>query len=152
MDLMHLTSELGLYDADSPIYTHARMLPPSRLHDCQVVDSMVAEGCILAGSRIERSIVGIRSIIGRGTVIKDCIVSGADFYEASGGDEGAPRVGIGEGCQLERAIVDKNARIGDRVIVRDHRGSPDRDAESYSVRDGIVVIPKGSIVENGTTI
>ncbi|OGQ84513.1 MAG: glucose-1-phosphate adenylyltransferase [Deltaproteobacteria bacterium RIFOXYA12_FULL_58_15] len=153
MDFMRLAPELGVYDADNPIYTHARMLPPSKLHECHVVDSILAEGCILEGSRIERSVIGIRSIIGPGTVIQDSIVSGADFYEASAQPEaGRPRIGIGKDCRLERTIVDKNARIGDEVIIRDHHDAADADGANHYVRDGIVVIPKDAVVRSGTVI
>lgn len=150
-------ARISLFDPARPLYTHPRMLPPSRMESCHVIDSMVAEGGSFEECRIEGSVVGIRAQVRSGTTIRESVLNGADFYltrdELARDRENAlPGIGIGHNCRIERAIVDKNARIGDDVVIRDASRSEDRDAANYFVRDGIVIIPKGAIVPDGTVI
>ncbi len=147
----------NLYDAERPLYTHARMLPPTKLHGSRVHRSIIAEGCILENCDIEHAVIGIRSVIGSGTVIRDAIVMGADYYETVEERERnrqleRPNVGIGRNAHIERAIIDKNARIGDGVVIRNEAGLQKHDAEFYYIRDGIVIIPKNAVVPPGTVI
>ncbi|MCS7081498.1 MAG: glucose-1-phosphate adenylyltransferase [Bacteroidetes bacterium] len=155
--LTDLLPAFNLYDAERPLYTHARMLPPTKFQMSRVHQSIVAEGCILEGCDIEHSVIGIRSIIGPGTVIRDSIIMGADYYETPQDQRvnrelGRPDVGIGRNVYIERAIVDKNARIGDGVQIRNAMGLEKHDADFYYIRERIVIIPKNAIVPPGTVI
>jgi glucose-1-phosphate adenylyltransferase len=141
----------------APIYTHARFLPGSKIDDCTIVRSLVTEGCILNQCRIERSVVGIRSRVERGAVVKESVIMGADFYQVpevidADRARGVPPIGIGEGAVIERAIVDKNARIGRGVRIVNHRGVSNEDSETHVIRDGIVVVPKDVVIPDGTEI
>ena len=138
----------------APVYTHPRFLPASVVRSAQIDKSMISDGCIIEESHIEHCIIGIRSIIQPGTTLKNVILMGADHYEADLPDTpGAePRIGIGRDCHIENAIIDKNARIGDKVVISPKGKSSDTDGEGYYVRDGIVVIPKNSVIPPGTWI
>jgi glucose-1-phosphate adenylyltransferase len=147
----------NFYEPLAPIYTHPRFLPGSKIDDCLLVRSLVTEGCILNQCRIERSVVGIRARIERGASVKESIVMGADYYQvpeviAEDFARGTPPIGIGEGAVVERAIVDKNARIGRGVRIVNRQGQEHQDAENYFIRDGIVVIPKDAVVPDGAEI
>jgi glucose-1-phosphate adenylyltransferase len=147
----------NFYEPLAPIYTHARFLPGSKIDDCLLVRSLVTEGCILNQCRIERSIVGIRARIERGASVKESVVMGADYYQvpeviAEDFARGTPPIGIGEGAVVERAIVDKNARIGRGARIVNRHGREHEDGENYFIRDGIVVIPKDAIVPDGAEI
>ena len=140
-----------------PIYTRSRFLPPSRIEHCQVKRALVADGCLLYGGEIQECIIGLRSVINSGVRLGQVVMMGADYYEDD--DEkaksrlvGRPCVGIGDGTVIERAIIDKNARIGKGVTINSHEGEPDREEEQYAVRDGIVVITKEALIPDGTVI
>jgi glucose-1-phosphate adenylyltransferase len=123
-----------------------------------VRDSLLSEGAILVGAEIEHSIVGIRARIGRETTVRDSLLLGADFYETleemrEAESDGRPPIGIGAGCLIEGAIIDKNARIGRGVRIHRKNGpAEDQDGDGYFVRDGIVVVPKGAVIPDGTVI
>ncbi len=145
------------YDPHRPIYTRSRFLPPSRIDGCRMERAVVAEGCWLYDSDIEECIIGLRSVVRPEARLRQVVMMGADFYEDD--DEktenrrlGRPHVGIGPGAHIERAIIDKNARIGQGVIIRSHEGEPDHEEEYYAIRDGIAVIPKNAVVPEGTAI
>jgi glucose-1-phosphate adenylyltransferase len=143
------------YDPRRPIFTHARFLPGARFSDCRVRDAIVAEGCYLDRATIEESIVGIRTHIQSGATIRRSVLLGADYYAADGiaparGDN--PRLGIGRDVQLDRVIVDKNARIGDGASLTNERGADYADGDGYSIRDGIVVVPKDGVIKPGTRV
>ncbi len=145
------------YDPHQPIYTRPRFLPPSRIDGCRMERVVVAEGCWLYDSDIEECIIGLRSVVRPGAQLRQVVMMGADFYEDD--DErtenrrlGRPHVGIGKGAHIERAIIDKNARIGQGVVIRSHEGEPDHEEEYYAIRDGIAVIPKNAVIPEGTTI
>jgi len=145
------------YDPHQPIYTRSRFLPPSRIDGCRTERAMVAEGCWLYDAYIAECIIGLRSVVRPGAQLRQVVMMGADFYEdddekAENRRLGRPHVGIGHDACIERAIIDKNARIGQGVLIRSHQGEPDREEEHYVVRDGIVVIPKNAVIPNGTTI
>lgn len=138
----------------APVYTHPRFLPASVVRAAQVDKSMISDGCIIEQSVIEHCIIGIRSIIRPGSTLKNVILMGADHYDADLPDTpgAAPHIGIGRDCHIENAIIDKNARIGDKVVISPKGKSPDTDGDGYYVRDGIVVIPKNSVIPPGTWI
>jgi len=141
----------NFYDPQSPIYTHARFLPGSVVEDSKLQDVLMAEGCRIRRAEITHSIVGIRSQIAEGTVIKDSILMGADYY-GSEKKRGNLPIGIGANCHIESAILDKNVCIGDRVVIKPFPDSKDIDHELYFVRDGIVVIAKDTEIPAGTHI
>jgi glucose-1-phosphate adenylyltransferase len=145
------------YDASRRVYTHPRLLPASKVESCTLRRVLLSEGCILMGAEIERSVVGIRSRIGRGTTLRDTLVLGADEYESleeidRAQARGLPPVGIGSDCLIERAIVDKNARLGDGVRITNAAGVQEADGDGYYIRDGIVIVPKGGVIAGGTVI
>jgi len=149
----------NLFDAEAPIYTRARYLPPSKLHHCEIHDSIISEGCIINQSTIRRSIIGLRGRIERGAQIEDTYLMGADYYQSI--DEmrvdteaGTPRVGVGEGAIIRRAIIDKNTRIGANVHLVNERGIENYDAEdgSFYIRDRIIIIPKNGTIKDGTVV
>ena len=147
----------NFYDAQRPFYTHPRNLPSSKLNNCTLHQSVIADGCILSGADITRSLVGIRSRIGTGTTIKSSIIMGADSYEtvdeiAGNAAHGIPNIGIGSHCTIINAIIDKNVRIGDNVSIINAHNQQERDELIYHIRDGIIVVPKGSVVPSGTVI
>jgi len=140
------------WDPKMPIYTHLRHLPGSRLTDCQVSDSVVADGCFLDQCRINDSVIGIRSHVGAGARLSQSVLLGADFYEDGEPREGLPPLGIGRDVVLERTIVDKNARIGDGVRLVNEKGIEQADGDGYYIRGGIIVVPKGGVIAAGTVV
>ncbi len=155
-----LTAEIpdfNLFDNSKSIYTRARMLPPAKISGTTLEKTMIAEGCIINASRIENSVVGIRSRIGYGTTVVSSYVMGNDYFEtlaqiASALDSGTPSVGIGHRCYIKNAIVDKNCRIGDDVRINGGSHLDSTDHALYTVKDGIVVVKKGAIIPNGFVI
>ncbi len=143
------TSPFDFYDAKLPIYTDTRYLPASIVEDCRMKEVLIAEGSRILKSEITHSIIGIRSQIAAGCVIKDSIVMGSDYFEREWG--GQP-IGIGANCYIEGAILDKNARIGEGVTIRPFPRNTDIDNQNWYVRDGIVIIPKDAEVHPGTVI
>ena len=136
----------ALFEDGSSIITHSRQLPPSRIDGTRIEDSIIADGCHIEADAIRRSIVGVRSRIGRGSVIEDSILMGNDATRG----EAAPQ--IGAQCQIRKAIVDKNARIGDGSIIENADGLTEADLDLCAIRAGIVVIPRGVSVPPGTRI
>lgn len=145
------------YDVERPVYTHPRFLPATKVEDCTVRGSLLTEGCILVGARIESSVLGIRTRIGRDVDVRNTLVLGADYFETleemdKARDEGLPPLGIGEGSRIENAILDKNVRIGRGVRISNEAGHAELDGEGWYIRDGIVVVPKGAVIRDGTVI
>ncbi len=146
-----------LYDADWPIYTRSRYLPGCRIVECDMAEVLLAPGCVLQGADIRESVIGLRSIVQPGAHLRRVVMMGGDYYEteadkAENRELGLVNIGVGEGSVVEGAILDKNARVGRNVVIRNHVGMPDEETESYVVRDGIVVIPKNSSIPDGTVI
>lgn len=142
---------------DGPIFTRRRFLPASKVMSATVKRALLSDGCLLQeGSHVEHSIIGVRSIIGKNATVKDCIIIGADRYETE--EERArntpahPAIGIGDGSHIERAIVDKNVRIGRNVRIMNEKKVQECDGPQYCIRDGIVVIAKDAIIQDGTVI
>jgi glucose-1-phosphate adenylyltransferase len=153
LDLTTADPPFDFYDTEHPIYTHARFLPGSTVEDSLLKDVLLAEGCRIRKAGITHSVVGVRSIIAAGTVIKDSILMGSDYYSAEvNADTSKPPIGIGPGCHIEGAIIDKNARIGADVVIRPFPLETDINNENWVVQDGIVVIPKDAVIPSGTHI
>jgi glucose-1-phosphate adenylyltransferase len=146
------------HSPDGVIYTRMRFLPASRMGGASLEQCLVSDGCVIEhGTRIERCVVGVRSHIGRGVTIRDSIMIGADRFEPEcerkeNATRGIPRLGVGDNCVIERAILDKDCRIGKRVRIVNHSGVTDSEGPNYVIRDGIVVIPRGSVVPDGAVI
>ncbi|MDR1788864.1 MAG: glucose-1-phosphate adenylyltransferase [Opitutaceae bacterium] len=155
-----ITDELppfNFFDPAAPIYTKDRYLPASKLNNCSINHVVIGDGCIARNCSITKSVIGIRSFIGDGSHLNEVVMMGADFYEtpeqqAATGKRGVPGLGIGANCRITRAIIDKNARIGDNVTLNPE-GKPDgAHAHGIIIRDGVLVVPKGTIVPNGASV
>ncbi|MDZ8088399.1 MAG: glucose-1-phosphate adenylyltransferase [Nostoc sp. DedQUE12b] len=149
----------SFYDEKAPIYTRARYLPPSKLLDCQITESIIGEGCILKNCRIQHSVLGVRSRIESGCVIEESLLMGADFYQASverqcNVEKGDIPVGIGTDSIIRGAIIDKNASIGHdvKIINKDNVQEADRESQGFYIRSGIVVVLKNAVIPDGTII
>lgn len=154
-----LTDDIPQFNLfDKPVFTRARMLPPSKVSGVTLNNAVVADGCIIHADKIERSIIGIRSRIGSGTVMKATYMMGADFYEKLDeliemySKQQPPPIGVGERCYIQHAILDKNCRIGNDVRIKGGKHLKDGDFEQYAIVDGIIVIKKNAVIEHGTTI
>lgn len=159
LDLASPLPKFNFFDAETPIYTRSRYLPPSKMQNCDVDNSMISEGCILNGVYARRTIVGLRSRIDSGTRIENTIIMGADLFESyeelkNNVARGVPHLGIGKNCNIQRAIIDKNTRIGNNVQLINQRGVDYEDDKDgcYCIREGIVIIPKNSVIHDGTII
>ncbi|MFM7406424.1 MAG: glucose-1-phosphate adenylyltransferase [Cuspidothrix sp.] len=149
----------SFYDEAAPIYTRARYLPPSKLLNCQITESMIGEGCILKNCRIQHSVLGVRSRIEAGAIIEESLLMGADFYQPSveqqcNIQEKEIPVGIGTDTIIRRAIIDKNARIGHdvKIINKDNVQEAERENQGFYIRSGIVVVLKNAVIPDGTII
>jgi glucose-1-phosphate adenylyltransferase len=145
------------YDAARPVYTHPRFLPASKIENCQVRRALISEGCIMVGAEVDRAVIGIRSRIGQGTQVRDSLVLGADFYETvdeieKGLARGVPPLGIGADSVIQRAIIDKNARVGRGVRLVNEAGVRELDGPGYYIREGIVVVTKDAVIPDGTVV
>lgn len=151
--------DFSFYDKKAPIYTRSRYLPPSKILDCTISESMVGDGCILKQCRISHCVLGIRTRIESDCTIEDTLIMGADYYEPfeqrkAKLSEGSLPVGIGSGSTIRGAIVDKNARIGSNVMItnKDRVEEANREDEGFLIRNGIVVIVKNAMIPDGTII
>ena len=150
LELTTPTPPFDFYDTKHPIYTHARFLPGSAVEDSVLKDVLLAEGCRVQKAEITHSVVGVRSVIAAGTKIKDSVLMGADYYASE--LPILPSIGIGSNCVIEGAIIDKNARLGANVVIRPFPRGTDLVAENWAVQDGIVIVPKNTILPDGTHI
>jgi glucose-1-phosphate adenylyltransferase len=144
----------NFFDWRAPIYTHPRFLPASKVNAATVRRAIIADGCIISDAHIDRAIIGVRSIIETGATIRNSVIMGADFYEelAERTDRNVPPIGIGRNSVVDRAIIDKNARIGENVVITPDGKAPNVDSENYYIRDGVVVIPKNAVLPDGSWI
>jgi glucose-1-phosphate adenylyltransferase len=157
LELVARDPEFNLYKGGWPFYTRSRNLPPSRVVDSEIRDSLIVEGSSITGATIVNSIVGVRSMVGEGSHLKDVILMGCDFYEGErrlgdGQQDQGPAMGVGRNCRIERCIVDKNARIGDNVVITARPDVAEYQGELCWIRDGITVIPKGTVIPSGTEL
>jgi glucose-1-phosphate adenylyltransferase len=156
--LASINPDFNLYLEDAPIFTNRRDLPPSKINYSTISTSLASEGSIITNANIANSIVGIRTIIESGANLDGVVCMGADYYETRedrerNGRDGKPNIGIGQSCIIKKAIIDKNAQIGNNCRIGiDVIERPDGDHENYSIRDGIVVIPKDAVLLPGTVI
>jgi len=144
----------NLFDNQKVVYSRARMLPPAKISGTTLEKTIIAEGSIISASRIENSVIGVRSRIGHGSTIVSCYIMGNDYYEtiseiAHNKERGVPQTGIGERCYIKNTIVDKNCRIGNDVRINGVGHLDNSDHALYTVKDGIVVIKKGAILSDG---
>jgi len=145
--------KFSFYDADNLIYTRMRYLPPSKINSCELIQSLISDGCILSGKRIWRSVIGLRSVVGEGSVIEESILMGADFYQHNKESHSSGiELGIGDNCIIKKTILDKNVRIGDGVTITPDNKPDNLDDKLYCIRDGIVIIPKNTVIPSGTNI
>lgn len=140
------------------VYTRARMLPPSKVSGTTLNNAIISDGCIILAEKIQRSVIGIRSRIGEGTVIKMTYMMGSDYYEDLNevveltSSQTPPPIGVGERCYIENAILDKNCRIGNDVRIKGGKQLKDGDFPEYTICDGVIVIKKNAVIEHGRTI
>lgn len=159
LDVTNELPRFNFFDMSSPIYSRPRFLPGSKINGAQIDHAVITDGCIINNANISRSIIGLRCLVGPGTSVNRCILLGSDYYESNESirekeAKGTPRVGIGSNCRIENTIVDKNARIGDNVVISP-AGKPDKfDGPNgmYYIRDGIVIVPKNGVIPHKTVI
>ncbi len=157
LDVTNELPRFNFFDMSAPIFSRPRFLPGSKINGAQIDHAVISDGCILNRSVITHSIVGVRCAVGPGTVLNRAILLGSDYYESYESiveheRAGKPRIGVGANCRIENTIVDKNARIGNNVIISP-AGKPEKvDHEKYYIRDGIVIIPKNGVLPHGTVI
>jgi glucose-1-phosphate adenylyltransferase len=149
----------SFYDDEFSIFTRPRFLPPSKMLDCKIVESMICDGCILKTATVRNSIIGIRSRLDENVVVENSLLMGADYYQSPEerlADEraGLPCIGIGANSVIRSAIIDKNARLGRSVQIINHTGAQnlERESEGYWIRSGIVTIFKGAVIPDGKVI
>jgi len=157
ISLVESAPSFEFYHPNAPIYTRQRFLAATKMHGCRVSRGIVAEGCIFEDASIEDSVIGVRSVIGAGATVSQSIVMGADYYQTPADKERdaamhLPSVGIGAGSVIQWAIIDKNARIGENVVISNTDGVVEADGEGYYIREGIVVIPKDGVIADGMKI
>jgi glucose-1-phosphate adenylyltransferase len=150
LDLTDLVPEYSFFDTEAPIYTHPRFLPGSKVNGATLRQAIISDGCIISDAHLERSVIGVRSIIQSGATIRNSIVMGADYFEQDQHrDLGRPLIGIGRNCVIDRAIIDKNARIADGAVITPEGKPANFDGDNYFIRDGIVVVPKNAVIPAG---
>jgi glucose-1-phosphate adenylyltransferase len=159
LDLTSKIPKFNLFDAEAPVFTRARFLPPSKVEQSEINDTMISDGCIINGAKVTNSVIGLRSRISKGVQMDASFMMGADFSQTfeemrSDRDRGLPRVGIGEGTVIRHAIIDKNARIGSNARLFNEAGTTEADGPggSYYIRDGIIIVPKNAVIPDGTVI
>lgn len=151
MDMTSAKPPFEFHDPNNMIYTHTRMLPGVRIDDAAVKNAIVCSGTRIHRAEVTDAIIGIRSIVQAGAVIKRSIVLGADYFEEPGATPEYP-IGIGKNTRITQAIIDHNARIGNNVIIRGSNRLKDMDGEGYAIRDGIVVVFKDAVIPHGAKI
>src|SRR6266550_483226 len=159
LDMTSAIPPFNLFDAEAPMFTRARYLPPSKIDNCETLESIISEGCIINGAKISNSVIGLRSRIGGGTKVEASYIMGADYYQTledmqADRAAGRPWIGIGEGTIVRRAIVDKNARIGAKVKLLNEAGAENADGPngSFYIRDRIIIVPKNGMIPDGTVV
>jgi len=154
MDLVAPLPPFNLFDERRPLYTHYRFLPGPKVNKGRIDQSILNSGCIIEHATVKRSIIGVRTRVGAGSLIADSVVMGADFYELPWERGAQQPLGIGQRCVIRKAIIDKNARIGNRVVLANRRRlmSYDDPDERYYIRSGIIVVPKSAVIEDGTEV
>ncbi len=157
IDMAAPMPKFNLYDPIHPIYTRPRFLAASKIQGGSLQNVLLADGCRIQEATIRNSVIGLRSIIDNGVTVERTVIMGADFYESEEELEeshtlGRPRIGIGPDSVIQGAIIDKNARIGRQVIIRDMPNRPDVEHDNWVAREGIVIVPKNAAIPDGTVI
>jgi glucose-1-phosphate adenylyltransferase len=158
LDMASTMPQFNLFDADAPIFTRPRYLPSTKyVGDCEIENALISDGCILNRAKINHAVIGVRSRIESGARLEHTLMMGADFYQglpelANDRRDGLPWVGIGENTFIRRAIIDKNVRIGSNVRIVNEGNLDHHDGGNYYIREGIVVVPKGATITDGTII
>src|SRR5437588_3202623 len=159
LDMTAAIPPFNLFDAEAPMFTRARYLPPSKINQCEIRESIISEGCIVNGAKIVNSLIGLRSRLGAGTQLEAAYMMGADYYQNLEDMEadrttGRPWIGVGEGTIIRRAIIDKNARIGKDVRLLNEAGVENSDGPNgmYYIRDRIIIVPKNELIPDGTVV
>jgi glucose-1-phosphate adenylyltransferase len=157
MDMVAPVPKFNFYEADRPIYTRPRYLPGAKITECHVCRSIINEGVVLEECRIEDSMIGLRSRVKQGSKISRSVIMGRDYFETEEDHEmnrrlGRPDAAIGHNCVIEKAIIDKNARIGDCVQILEKNREKDLETDNWVIREGIVIVPKDAIIPSGTII
>jgi len=157
LDVTNELPRFNFFDMAAPIFSRPRFLPGSKINGAQIDHAVISDGCILNRAVITHSIIGLRSSVGAGTVLKRVILLGSDYYESLESMKehekaGIPPIGIGANCRIENTIVDKNARIGNSVVISP-AGKPEKvDHPNYYIRDGVVIVPKNGVIPHGMVI
>lgn len=154
IDLATGAPHFDFYSQEQPVYTRARLLPASSLQSVSLQETLIADGCKIAQARVEKSLVGVRSIVGSDCELRNTFVMGNDYYETSEERDRSdgPPLGIGSGTVIANAIIDKNARVGRNVHLTNAAGHENHDTEHVIIRDGIIVVPRGGSVPDGYSI
>ncbi|MCG8599758.1 MAG: glucose-1-phosphate adenylyltransferase [Verrucomicrobiales bacterium] len=155
LECTKIVPAFNFFDPHNPIYTRARLLPASKINDADIQQALLSDGCIISNAKIRNSIIGVRSVIEKGCEITASIIMGADHYNkkfvTETGDVEELPIRIGENTRIHRAIIDKNATIGNNVVI-DPGNRENEDLERCYIRDGIVVVPKSADIPDGTVI
>jgi glucose-1-phosphate adenylyltransferase len=159
LDMTTAIPPFNLFDAEAPMLTRSRYLPPSKIDNCEIRDSIVSDGCIIIGAKISNSVIGLRSRIAGGVQIEASYMMGADYYQTLEDMQadravGTPWIGVGEGTIIRRAIIDKNTRIGANVRLLNEAGVENADGPdgNYYIRDRIIIVPKNGLIPDGTVV
>jgi glucose-1-phosphate adenylyltransferase len=158
LDLTNPTPSFDFYEETRPIYTQTSNLPPSKINNADMEATLACEGCVIENSRLQKSVIGIRSIIKEGCDLNGVIVMGSDFYETAeekkeNERKKIPNLGIGRNCKINKAIIDKNAHIGNNCCINvNGKTYEDGDHGLFYSSDGIIVIRKGAVIPDGTVI
>ncbi len=159
LDMTTAIPPFNLFDAEAPMLTRSRYLPPSKIDNCEIRDSIVSDGCIINGAKLSNSVIGLRSRVGGGAQIEASYMMGADYYQTledmqADSGSGRPWIGVGKGTIIRRAIIDKNARIGAEVRLVNEAGVVEADGPdgSYYIRDRIIIVPKNGLIADGTVV
>jgi len=159
LDLTSKIPKFNLFDAEAPVFTRARYLPPSKVEESEINDSIISDGCIITGANVNASVIGLRARISKGVQIDSSYIMGADYYQTfeemrNDLGKGVPRVGIGEGTVVKHAIIDKNARIGKDARLLNEAGVVETDGPggAYFIRDSIIIVPKNAVIADGSVI
>lgn len=153
LDLCRVVPDYNFFDRRQ-IYTNTRFLPASKINSATIKEAIISDGCIISDAYIENSVIGLRSVIASGSRVKDTVIMGADYFEnyVARPFENAPALGIGRNCDISCAIIDKNARIGDDVVINPYGKAENLDGENYYIREGVVVVPRSAVIASGSTI
>lgn len=157
LDLTQDIPEFNLFDNNKAIFTRPRMLPPAKISGTTLEKTIIADGCIINASRIEHSVIGVRSRVGYGSTVVSCYIMGSDYYETiddinENQAKGFPPIGIGKRCYLRNCIIDKNCRIGDDVRLNGGSHLENKDTDLYTIKDGVIVTKKGAVIPDGYVV